>query len=85
MAAVSLTPAGPFSLAAGIRFLKGFTPASNHHAGDGILRLAFPADDATVGAIARLARIADGWKPYRSWVALLLRTRAQATDRPGPA
>ncbi|WP_405842956.1 DNA-3-methyladenine glycosylase 2 family protein [Streptomyces platensis] len=62
MAAVSLTPAGPFSLAAGIRFLKGFTPASYHHAGDGILRLAFPADDTTsvVAATVRQVVGADG-------------------------
>ncbi|QIY58304.1 DNA-3-methyladenine glycosylase 2 family protein [Streptomyces sp. RPA4-5] len=62
MAAVSLTPAGPFSLAAGLRFLKGFTPARHHHAADGILRLAFPADDTTsvVAATVRQAVGADG-------------------------
>jgi len=62
VADVSLTPAGPFSLAAGIRFLKGFTPARYHHAADGILRLAFPADDATsvIAATVRQAVGADG-------------------------
>ncbi|MFI0710353.1 hypothetical protein ACH4SK_06795 [Streptomyces inhibens] len=44
MPAVTLTPAGPFSLASGIRFLESFSLASYHHAADGILRLAFPAD-----------------------------------------
>lgn len=33
--------------------------------------------------VARLAGIADRWRPYRSGVALLL--RAQAADRPGAA
>ncbi|WP_275460959.1 DNA-3-methyladenine glycosylase family protein [Streptomyces noursei] len=47
MTAVSFAPAGRFSLAASSRFLEGFTPASYHHAADGILRLAFPADDGT--------------------------------------
>ncbi|OKI03409.1 Fe-S cluster assembly protein HesB [Streptomyces sp. CB02923] len=46
-AAVSLVPAGLFSLASGIRFLECFTPAGYDHAADGILRLAFPADDST--------------------------------------
>jgi hypothetical protein len=35
--------------------------------------------------VTQLAKIADRWKPYRSWVALLLRTRAQDTAQPGPA
>jgi DNA-3-methyladenine glycosylase II len=42
----SFTPRGPFSLAASIRFLEGFTPASYDHATGGVLRMAFPADDA---------------------------------------
>ncbi|GAA1365725.1 DNA-3-methyladenine glycosylase family protein [Streptomyces beijiangensis] len=45
MPAVSLTPKGPFSLAASTRFLECFTPASYDHAPDGVLRLAFPTDD----------------------------------------
>ncbi|WP_405358797.1 DNA-3-methyladenine glycosylase 2 family protein [Kitasatospora sp. NBC_00085] len=62
MSAVSLTPTGPFSLAAGIRFLEGFTPASHTQAADGILRLAFPADDAAsvVAATVRQEVGADG-------------------------
>ncbi|MFD7663647.1 DNA-3-methyladenine glycosylase family protein [Streptomyces sp. NPDC059788] len=47
MPTVPLTPAGPFSLASSVHFLKRFTPASYNHAPDEILRLAFPADDTT--------------------------------------
>lgn len=32
--------------------------------------------------VDRLAEIAERWRPYRSWVSLLLRTRAQETPRP---
>ena len=44
-------PPGPFSLAASIRFLEGFTPASYSSAPDGVLELAFPAEGSwrTVG------------------------------------
>ncbi|MEU7374446.1 hypothetical protein [Streptomyces albidoflavus] len=38
-------------------------------------------DAATAGDSARLARIATAWRPYRSWVALLLRARAQDSAR----
>ena len=38
---------GPFSLAAGIRFLEGFTPARYRGTGDATLRLAFPVDGST--------------------------------------
>ncbi|MFJ1869268.1 DNA-3-methyladenine glycosylase family protein [Streptomyces sp. NPDC088097] len=34
-------------------------------------------DDTAARSPARLAQIADAWRPYRSWVALLLRARAQ--------
>lgn len=47
MPTISLAPTGPFSLASSVRFLMSFTPASYNHAPDDILRLAFPADDAT--------------------------------------
>ncbi|GES33599.1 DNA-3-methyladenine glycosylase [Streptomyces angustmyceticus] len=62
MPAVTLTPAGPFSLASGIRFLEGFGPSNHHPAADGILRLAFPADDGTsvVSAAVRQEVRADG-------------------------
>ncbi|GAA1699969.1 DNA-3-methyladenine glycosylase family protein [Streptomyces yatensis] len=62
MTAVSLTPAGPFSLAASVRFLEGFTPASYSGTADEVLRLAFPADDghSTVAAAVRQEETADG-------------------------
>ncbi|GAA3386098.1 DNA-3-methyladenine glycosylase family protein [Cryptosporangium minutisporangium] len=41
---IILTPRGPFSLAASIRFLEGFGPARYRAAGDGVLRLAFPVE-----------------------------------------
>lgn len=56
MATVTITPRGPFSLAAGTRFLEGFTPADHQgYAPDGVLRMAMPADDGrhTVGAALR--------------------------------
>ncbi|WP_307865557.1 DNA-3-methyladenine glycosylase family protein [Streptomyces montanisoli] len=36
----------------------------------------YALDAATAADPARLAAIADAWRPYRSWVALLLRARA---------
>ncbi|GGO93468.1 hypothetical protein [Wenjunlia tyrosinilytica] len=45
MKAVVLTPRGPFSLAASLRFLEGFTPTPYRGGRDGVLRLAFPSDD----------------------------------------
>ncbi|MER8157355.1 DNA-3-methyladenine glycosylase 2 family protein [Streptomyces sp. NPDC094472] len=61
MTAVSLTPAGPFSLAASVHFLEGFTPASYSGTADEVLRLAFPADDghSTVAAAVRQEETAD--------------------------
>ncbi|MGW7459652.1 DNA-3-methyladenine glycosylase family protein [Streptomyces sp. NPDC054797] len=55
MTAVVLTPRGPFSLAAGLRFLEGFAPAPDSGGRDGTLRLAFPSDDGrfTVTAAVR--------------------------------
>jgi DNA-3-methyladenine glycosylase II len=44
MTSVQLPVRGPFSLAAGVRFLEGFTPARYRGADDGVLRLAFPLD-----------------------------------------
>ncbi|GGV27609.1 hypothetical protein GCM10010182_58040 [Actinomadura cremea] len=185
MTAVTITPSGPFSLEASLRFLEGFTPASYDDVGGRVLRLAFPADDghstvaaavrqdepagdgagtvriefavhalaeavadgrldaarlratpvedalatlrtlpgigpfsaelvlirgaghpdvfphherrlhasiadeyglgtSEAGDVRRLAEIADHWKPYRSWVALLLRARADEKARVGP-
>ncbi|MDJ1130585.1 DNA-3-methyladenine glycosylase family protein [Streptomyces iconiensis] len=52
MKAVVLTPTGPFSLMASLRFLEGFTPASYRGGHDGVLRLAFPSDDGQVTVTA---------------------------------
>ncbi|MFE5581372.1 hypothetical protein [Kitasatospora sp. NPDC056531] len=77
MTAVSLTPTGPFSLAAAIRFLEGFTPASHPRATDGSLRLALPADDGTsvIAAAVRQEARADGTPGT---------VRAELTGRPLP-
>ena len=78
MTAVAITPRGPFSLAASVRFLEGFTPASYHTAADGTLRLAFPSDDghSTVAAAVRQEETADGTAG---------RVRAEFTVHPGEA
>ncbi|WP_329378031.1 DNA-3-methyladenine glycosylase family protein [Streptomyces sp. NBC_01716] len=62
MPAASFTPKGPFSLAASTRFLEGFTPASYDQAPDGVLRLAFPADDgeSVIGCALRQKEAAAG-------------------------
>ena len=44
METFTLVPRGPFSLAASIRFLEGFTPAWYSSPADGGLELAFPAE-----------------------------------------
>lgn len=61
-AMTAITPSGPFSLTASVRFLDGFTPASYHDAGDATLRLAFPSDDgrSAVAAAVRQDQAADG-------------------------
>ncbi|MEV7425743.1 hypothetical protein [Streptomyces sp. NPDC091212] len=43
---------------------------------------AYQLDTAITENPGRLARIADVWRPYRSWIALLLRVRAH--DRTAP-
>jgi DNA-3-methyladenine glycosylase II len=63
MTAIVITPRGPFSLAASMRFLEGFTPAAYRGASDGrVLRLAFPADDgpSTVSAEIGQAQGSEG-------------------------
>ncbi|MEV2271258.1 DNA-3-methyladenine glycosylase family protein [Nonomuraea africana] len=63
MTAIAITPRGPFSLAASMRFLEGFTPAGYRDASDGrVLRLAFPADDghSTVSAEVGQAQSSEG-------------------------
>src|SRR6266567_7497148 len=55
METFTLVPQGPFSLAASIRFLEGFTPASYSGAAAGVLELAFPVEGSwrTVGVRVR--------------------------------
>ena len=55
METFTLVPRGPFSLAASIGFLEGFTPASYSGAADGVLELAFPVEGSwrTVGVRVR--------------------------------
>jgi hypothetical protein len=82
METFTLVPRGPFSLAASIAFLEGFTPASYSDVPDGTLELAFPVEGSwrTAGVRAgpatteQIAAISDKWRPYRTWVTLLLRT-----------
>ncbi|WAP57930.1 DNA-3-methyladenine glycosylase 2 family protein [Streptomyces sp. S465] len=77
MTTVVLTPSGPFSLAASVRFLEDFTPASYQGEADGVLRLAFPADDghSTVAVAVRQEETAGGAAG---------RVRAEFTVHPGP-
>src|ERR1700761_5841919 len=78
METFTLVPRGPFSLAASIRFLEGFTPASYSHAPDGVLELAFPAEGSwrTVGVRvsqagekvdAEIQRRYPGLRPVGFW------------------
>ena len=55
MKTFTLVPRGPFSLAASIAFLEGFTPASYSGVPDGTLELAFPVEGSwrTAGVRAR--------------------------------
>jgi len=57
METFSLVPRGPFSLAASIRFLEGFTPAAYTGSTDTTLELAFPVEGSwqTVGVRVRQA------------------------------
>ncbi len=55
METFTLVPRGPFSLAASIRFLEGFTPAAYAGSADDVLELAFPVEGSwqTVGVRVR--------------------------------
>ncbi|RZU75887.1 hypothetical protein EV384_4462 [Micromonospora kangleipakensis] len=57
---LTLTPRGPFSLAASIRFLEGFTPARYAGGGPSVLRLAFPLDGRWTPVGLRVRQDADG-------------------------
>ncbi|WP_413801021.1 DNA-3-methyladenine glycosylase family protein [Streptomyces iranensis] len=77
MTAAVLTPSGPFSLAASMCFLEGFTPASYQGTADDVLRLAFPADDghSTVAVAVRQEEAVEGGAG---------RVRAEFTMYPDP-
>lgn len=134
MTTFRLTAQGPFSLAASIRFLEGFTPAGYTEAGGERLELAFPAEGSWITAGVRvhatatltglpgigpfaaelvllrgagepdriprhetrlgravalayrlpaspfgadLQKLSQNWRPYRTWVTLLLRARLE--------
>ena len=55
METFTLVPRGPFSLAASIKFLEGFTPAAYRGSADGVLELAFGVEGSweTVGVRVR--------------------------------
>src|ERR1700737_3738941 len=55
METFTLVPGGPFSLAASIKFLEGFTPATYRGPADGVLELAFAVEGSwqTVGVRVR--------------------------------
>jgi len=60
METFTLVPRGPFSLAASIGFLEGFTPASYSGAGDSVLELAFPVEGSWRTAGVRVRQDDDG-------------------------
>jgi DNA-3-methyladenine glycosylase II len=60
METFTLVPRGPFSLAASIGFLEGFTPASYSDAGDSVLELAFPVEGSWRTAGVRVRQDGDG-------------------------
>ncbi|MFI5682946.1 DNA-3-methyladenine glycosylase 2 [Streptomyces sp. NPDC051636] len=72
MKAVVLTPRGPFSLAASLRFLEGFTPARYEGGHDGVLRLAFPSDDGrfTVASAVQQEQTTEGTGAVRAEITL---------------
>jgi DNA-3-methyladenine glycosylase II len=57
METFTLVPRGPFSLAASIQFLEGFTPAAYNGSADSVLELAFPVEGSwqTAGVRVRQA------------------------------
>jgi 3-methyladenine DNA glycosylase/8-oxoguanine DNA glycosylase len=83
-----LVPKGPFSLAASAAFLEGFAPAA-HRAGDPdhlpeheprlrrAVALAYGLDGPP--GDLQLAQLAERWRPYRTWVVLLLRVLLEET------
>jgi DNA-3-methyladenine glycosylase II len=60
METFTLVPRGPFSLAASIAFLEGFTPASYSGAANGVLELAFPVEGSWRTAGVRVRQNGGG-------------------------
>ncbi len=60
METFTLIPRGPFSLAASIRFLEGFTPASYGGSADDVLELAFPVEGSWQTVGVRVRQDSDG-------------------------
>ena len=58
METFTLVPRGPFSLAASIRFLEGFTPAAYREQADSVLELAFPVEGSWQTAGVRVSQAA---------------------------
>jgi DNA-3-methyladenine glycosylase II len=59
METFTLVPRGPFSLAAGISFLEGFTPAAYSGPQDAVLDLAFPVEGSWQTAGVRVRQDGD--------------------------
>src|SRR2546430_7451134 len=59
METFTLVPRGPFSLAASIRFLEGFTPASYSSEPDRMLELAFPAEGSWRTVVVRVSQAGE--------------------------
>ena len=59
METFTLVPRGPFSLAASIRFLEGFTPAAYSGPQDAVLELAFPVEGSWQTVGVRVAQDGD--------------------------
>jgi DNA-3-methyladenine glycosylase II len=74
METFTLVPRGPFSLAASIGFLEGFTPASYSGAGDSVLELAFPVEGSWRTAGVRVRQDDDG----------VVTAEIVSPDKPGP-
>jgi DNA-3-methyladenine glycosylase II len=60
MTSVWLPVRGPFSLAASIAFLEGFTPARYRGTGDQVLRMAFPVDRSAESVGVAVQQEPDG-------------------------
>ncbi len=60
METFSLVPQGPFSLAAGIKFLEGVTPAAYRGSGANVLELAFPVEGSWETAGVRVRQDSAG-------------------------